>query len=111
MPLVGSSPSTTLMLNNAWNATIVVRPSARNAPKRSGARRAVRMPRQAMTQKQAMITVAPMNPSSSEMTEKMKSLCGSGRKSSFCFPSISPRPKMPPTLTAIIDWIIWYPST
>src|SRR5262249_18405678 len=38
IPFVGSSPSTTLMLKNAWNATIVVRPIARNAPKRSGAR-------------------------------------------------------------------------
>ena len=53
MPFVGSSPSTTLMLKNAWNATIVVRPIARNAPKRSGARIAVRRPRHVITQKQA----------------------------------------------------------
>ena len=53
MPLVGSRPSTTLMLKNAWNATIVVRPIARNAPNRSGARIAVRSPRQVMTQKHA----------------------------------------------------------
>ena len=44
------------MLKNAWNATIVVRPIARNAPNRSGARTAVRRPRQAMTQKQASTT-------------------------------------------------------
>ncbi len=40
------------MLKNAWKATIVVRPMARNAPKRSGARIDVRRPRQMMTQKQ-----------------------------------------------------------
>ena len=79
IPLVGSSPSTTLMLKNAWNAIIVVSPIATKAPKRSGARIAVRSPRQVMTQKQATTTVEPISPSSSAMTLKMKSLCGSGR--------------------------------
>ena len=68
MPLVGSSPSTTLMLKNACTTTIAVSPSARNAPKRSGARIAVRRPRQAMTQKQASTSVVPSSPSSSPMT-------------------------------------------
>ena len=65
MPLVGSRPSTTLMLKNACTAIIVVRPSARNAPKRSGARIAVRRPRHAITQKHASTSVAPIRPSSS----------------------------------------------
>ena len=65
MPLVGSSPSTTLMLKNAWNAIIVVNPIAMKAPNRSGARIAVRRPRQVMTQKQATTTVEPISPSSS----------------------------------------------
>ena len=52
MPLVGSRPSTTLMFRNAWATTIVVMPSARKAPNRSGAVTAARRPRQAMTQKQ-----------------------------------------------------------
>ena len=68
MPLVGSSPRTTLMLKNAWTAIIAVRPSARNAPKRSGARIAVRRPRQAITQKHASTRVAPTSPSSSPIT-------------------------------------------
>ena len=79
MPLVGSSPSTTLMFTNAWMTIIIVRPSARNAPKLSGARMAVRNPRHAITQKHATTRVAPMRPSSSPMTAKMKSVCGSGR--------------------------------
>ena len=40
------------MFTNACTATIVVRPSARNAPNVSGARSATRRPRQVMTQKQ-----------------------------------------------------------
>mgnify|MGYP003694772875 CR=1 FL=1 len=68
MPLVGSRPSTTLMLKNAWTTIIAVRPSARNAPNRSGARIAVRSPRHAITQKQASTIVAPSRPSSSPMT-------------------------------------------
>ena len=68
MPLVGSNPSTTLMLKNAWIATMAVRPSARNAPKRSGARIAARSPRQAITPKQASTIVVPINPSSSPIT-------------------------------------------
>ena len=51
MPLVGISPSTTLMFTNACSTSIIVMPSARNAPKLSGARIAVRRPRQAITQK------------------------------------------------------------
>ena len=41
------------MFTNACTATIVVRPSARNAPKLSGARSATRRPRHVMTQKQS----------------------------------------------------------
>ena len=52
MPLVGIRPRTTLMLTNACTAIIVVNPSARNAPNRSGACRTTRRPRHVMTQKQ-----------------------------------------------------------
>ena len=68
MPVVGISPSTTLMLRNAWMATIVVKPIARNAPKRSGAWLATWRPRQVMTAKHSRITVAPISPVSSAMT-------------------------------------------
>ncbi len=79
MPLVGISPSTTLMLTNACTAIIVVRPSATNEPNVSSARSAIRRPRHAIRQKQIRTPVAPMSPSSSPMTAKMKSVCGSGR--------------------------------
>src|SRR5262249_45093450 len=69
MPLVGSSPSVTLMLKKACTVIIAVMPSARNAPNRSGARIAVLSPRHAITQKHASRTVVPASPSSSPMTE------------------------------------------
>ena len=78
-PFVGIRPSTTLMFTSACTATIVVSPSARSAPNASGARSAMRIPRHATTEKQTTTAVAPTSPSSSEMTEKMKSVCGSGR--------------------------------
>ena len=68
IPLVGISPSTTLMFTNACTATIVVSPSARNAPNASGARSATRRPRHVMTQKHSSTAVAPIRPSSSEIT-------------------------------------------
>ncbi len=68
MPLVGTSPSTTLMLKNAWAAIIVVRPTARNAPKRSGACIAILKPRHAITMKHASTSVVPRSPNSSPMT-------------------------------------------
>ena len=52
MPLVGISPSTTLMFTSACVTIMVVMPSARKAPNESGARRAMRSPRQATTPKQ-----------------------------------------------------------
>ncbi len=79
MPLVGSRPSTTLMFTNACSTSIIVMPIARNAPKPSGARNAVRMPRHAITEKHTRTTLAPTRPVSSEITAKMKSVCGSGR--------------------------------
>ncbi len=79
MPFVGISPSTTLMFTNACTAIIVVSPSATNDPNVSSARIAIRRPRHAMRQKQISTPVAPTRPSSSPMTAKMKSVCGSGR--------------------------------
>ena len=71
MPFGGTSPSTTLMLKSACTATIIVSPSARSAPNRSGATKAVRNPRQAITAKQTTMIVVPRSPSSSPITAKM----------------------------------------
>ena len=43
------------------------------------------------------------------MIEKMKSVCGSGRKKSFCRPLPMPSPRNPPVPRAISDCIAWNP--
>ena len=68
IPFVGIIPSTTLMFTRAWTAIIVVSPSATNDPNVSGALMATRRPRHVITQKQMRTAVAPINPSSSEIT-------------------------------------------
>src|SRR5215475_10953906 len=58
-----------------------------------------------------MVTSAPSRPSSSPMMLKMKSVCASGRKNSFCLLSPSPSPKKPPEPTEISDCATWYPMS
>ncbi len=53
----------------------------------------------------------PANPCSSAQTEKMKSVCCSGRKeSSVWVPCPQPFPSPCPDPTAIIDCVAWYPA-
>ena len=47
-----------------------------------------------------------MNPDSSARTQKMKSVCRSGRKRRWvCVPCSHPCPRNPPPPTAIKDWM------
>ena len=47
----------------------------------------------------------------SATTEKMKSVCASGRTWSWvCVPSPQPAPASPPEPTAIRDWSVWKPA-
>src|SRR4029079_7959286 len=57
MPLVGARPVTTLILRSAWNAIMAVSPTDTSAPKRSGARLAVRSPRHVIKQKHTSTVV------------------------------------------------------
>ncbi|MNJ01271.1 hypothetical protein D3C73_1608540 [compost metagenome] len=56
-----------------------VMPAASRLPKVSGAVMAVRMPRQTRMVNSTITNPAPIKPSSSEIMEKIKSVCGSGR--------------------------------
>ena len=78
-PLVGKSPVTTPRFTIVCVARSTVIPSARYAPKASGARSPIRSPRQTRTAKRATTATAPMKPSSSPTIAKMKSVCDSGR--------------------------------
>jgi len=67
------------MFNRVWMARRQVMPSAKYVPKRSGARKQARKLRKIRTAKSPTTTATPSRPSSSPMTEKMKSVCTSGR--------------------------------
>ncbi|MEY3472023.1 MAG: hypothetical protein RLY63_698 [Chloroflexota bacterium] len=71
IPVTGRIASTTPMFKNAWPQIQTTIPVARSAPNVSGARRATRSPRMAITTKAPMTTAAPMKPNSSPTTAKM----------------------------------------
>ena len=79
MPLLGTSESTTLMLKKACYRIDVVMPKATSRAKGSVQRKAVRSPRAPNIANKITIDMAPMNPSSSAMLAKMKSVAASGR--------------------------------
>jgi len=79
IPFVGSSESTTLILKNACNTIVVVMPKATNHANGSCDRNAARRPRQPKTANRTTIRMEPMNPSSSAMLAKIKSVDASGR--------------------------------
>src|SRR5579864_1008975 len=79
IPLVGINPSTTLILMSACTTTMLVIPTARNRPNMSWVRKLVRMPRHKKSANKLTTARHPSSPSSSPSTEKMKSVCGSGR--------------------------------
>ena len=83
MPVVGTKPDTTAMFKNVCRARWVMMPTTSSAPKRSRAWRAIQKPRRISSEKMIMMTHAPMRPSSSHTTEKMKSLYCSGRYRNF----------------------------
>ena len=64
IPVTGRSVTTTPTLTRAWRQRTAVTPTARSAPKVSGAARATRTPRQARSRKPAMTRPAPAKPNS-----------------------------------------------
>ena len=69
----------TLMFRKAWALMVSVAPTPSSIPKRSAAREETRRPRTANRKNPASTAAAPTSPSSSPITEKMKSEWGSGR--------------------------------
>lgn len=62
------------MLIRAWPTIQMVIPPASRTPRRSGAFRAARIPRQARARKRARTKSMPTSPRSSPMIAKMKSV-------------------------------------
>ena len=107
-PFVGRMPHDTPILIAACSSTQLVIPEASSCPNKSGenawpsASRATPRTQTANDQSQT----APINPNSSPMIGKIKSVCGSGSDSSFSVEAPSPFPHNPPEPNAIIDWVI-----
>src|SRR5207253_9533478 len=72
IPLVGIIPSTTLILMNACNTTMLVIPTARYLPNTSSIRHEALMPRHRKIANSATTNSAPTSPNSSAVTAKMK---------------------------------------
>ena len=76
---MGITPSTPPMLIKACTVSQAVIPAASIRPNRSGARLATIHPVTVSTAKRAITVMAPINPVSSPMMAKMKSVWAFGR--------------------------------
>ncbi len=78
-PVVGVTPMTTAAFTTAGTATSDVMPKATSRGNGSRARRAMRRPAITSAAKQPRMSSTPNSPSSSATTDRMKSVCASGR--------------------------------
>ena len=83
-----------------WLAIIITIPDATKVPNKSVALTAIFMPRQIKIANKINTIIAPKNPSSSHIIEKIISLCASGKNPNFCLLCPNPNPKIPPDATA-----------
>ncbi len=74
IPVIGTRLATTAMFSHAWNAIHTVIPIASSAPSASGARSAMRVPRNARARNRKITASVPTIPSSLPMTAKIESV-------------------------------------
>ncbi len=74
IPVMGTRLATTAMFSQAWNASQAVMPIASRAPSGSGARSAMRVPRNASARNRKITARVPTTPSSFPMTAKIESV-------------------------------------
>ena len=106
MPFVGTMPETTAMLIIACNPNITVIPNPKKNPNTSLVACTIFNPCHINDKKRHIIANTPINPNSSPIMVKIKSLLLSGKKNSFCLLLPTPKPAKPPDPRAIHDWII-----
>lgn len=74
MPVIGTRLATTAMFSQAWSAIHIVMPVASSAPSTSGARSAMRIPRNASARNRKISVPVPRTPSSLPITAKIESV-------------------------------------
>ena len=79
MPVFGRMPVATPIFTKVWNANMPAMPAATSWLKVSLADIAITIHRKTIKSNMARTNIHPRNPNSSPITEKIKSLCGSGR--------------------------------
>ena len=102
-PVSGKTLSIEPIFTKACPVISITIPSTVSLEKTSGAFFAIINPRSAKSTKRVMRRTPPTKPNSSEKTEKMESLMGSGRKLNFWTLCPNPRPKNSPEPIAIND--------
>ncbi len=110
MPVTGSTPTTAPILIKVSLANQATSPTASIPPNRWGERIAARMPNQTKEPSSTRTSAAPMKPSSSPMTEKMKSVCALGRNPHWACPPPRPAPMKWPEPRPMRDCTTWYPD-
>ena len=78
-PIMGSNPRFMPILIKIWEIKIVARPEEKSLGKLLSQDKAILIIRQINKEKSESKTITPMNPNSSEMAEKIKSVWGSGK--------------------------------
>ena len=94
-PVFGIVFVTTAIFRITCTEMCVITPVTISAPYRSFAFPATRMNLQISMRNRNMMAIAPNNPSSSQIIEKIMSFCASGTNA-FCILCPRPLPKMPP---------------
>lgn len=95
-PVGGILPVTTATLIKNCAAITVAMPEAKRQPKRSGARKAILTARTMINRYTSPTHVHPINPNSSPMIEKIKSLSAKGKNKYFWRELPNPTPVNPP---------------
>ena len=106
-PVTGMMPRHIPMFWKVWKANQQAMPAAATRPNMSSACIEMCSARHSSTANSRISTPAPISPSSSPATVKMKSVCCSGtNRERVCEPSNSPWPNRPPLPIAIRAWVV-----
>ena len=102
-PVAGKKEVATEMFKKAWKPIEKVIPTAKILPYISGHLDAMIKPLWIKVQNKPITKIQPIQPNSSPITAKIKSVCASGIQYNFCLELPKPTPQNPPDANAIKD--------